>query len=152
MIWVILALLGVPLWLIALGILGLFFRNRKLRKRLGDIPVRVRRPGKQHWTRGHALWASDVFAWRGSPAAWSEELAQVGGVFVHAPDPEQRKRLHRLGDDAVVASLSLAGDSHLEVATKGEHRAALLGPFGDPSRLGLQGHDDGRTWPTDIVT
>ena len=55
-------------------------------------------------------------------------------MFLHAPDPEQRKKLHRLGDDAVVASLSLAGDSHLEVATKGEHRAALLGPFGDTTK------------------
>jgi hypothetical protein len=131
MIWAILALLGVPLWLIALALLGLFFRNRTLRKRSGDIPVRVRRPGKKRWTRGHAVWVSDVFAWRGSPAAWSEDVVQVDSVFLHAPDAEQRKQLHRLGDDLVIGGLSLAGGSSIEVATRGEHRAALLGPFGN---------------------
>ncbi len=131
MIWAILALLGVPLWLIALALLGLFFRNRTLRKRSGDIPVRVLRPGKKRWTRGHAVWVSDVFGWRGSPAAWSEDVVQVDSVFLHAPDAEQRKKLHRLGDDLVIASLSLSGGSSIDVATRDEHRAALLGPFGN---------------------
>ena len=67
MIWAILALLGVPLWLCALRILTAVVQNRKLRKRYGDIPVRVRRAGKKRWTRGHAIWVSDVFAWRGRP-------------------------------------------------------------------------------------
>src|SRR5512132_4168566 len=77
MIWAILALLGVPLWLCAIGIFALVFRNRTLRRRHGNLPVRVRRPGKTRWTRGHAIWISDVFAWRGSPAAWSEDLLHV---------------------------------------------------------------------------
>jgi hypothetical protein len=77
MIWAILAFLGVPLWLCAAGILVVVLNNRRLRKRHGDIPVRVMRPGKQRWTRGHALWVSDVFAWRGSPAAWNEDLEQI---------------------------------------------------------------------------
>jgi hypothetical protein len=67
MIFAILALLGVPLWLCAIGILVILMRNRKLRKRHGNIPVRVKRLGKQRWTRGHAIWVSDVFAWQGSP-------------------------------------------------------------------------------------
>jgi hypothetical protein len=87
MIWAILALLGVPLWLCALGILAIFLNNRKLRKRYGDIPVRVRRPGKKRWTRGHAIWVSDVFAWRGSPAAWNEDLLQVIRVTPRDPRP-----------------------------------------------------------------
>ena len=35
MIWAILALLGVPLWLCALGILALVYRNKSLRQRHG---------------------------------------------------------------------------------------------------------------------
>jgi len=38
-IWAILALLGVPLWLCAIAILLLVFRNRGLRKRAADIPM-----------------------------------------------------------------------------------------------------------------
>jgi hypothetical protein len=74
MIWAILALLGVPLWFCAIAIAVLVFRNRGLRKRPGDIPVRVLRAGKKRWIRAHAIWVSDVFAWRASPASWNEGL------------------------------------------------------------------------------
>ena len=129
MIWVILAFLGVPLWLCALGILTIFASNRKLRERPGDIPVRVRRPGKKRWTRGHAIWVSDVFAWRGSPAAWNEDLVQVTDVTPRTPDPEERKKLHRLGDGFAIATLASAEGETLEVAVRPEERSALIGPF-----------------------
>jgi hypothetical protein len=48
--WAILAVLGVPLWLCAIGILTLVMRNRELRKRPGNVPVRVRPAGKTRWT------------------------------------------------------------------------------------------------------
>jgi hypothetical protein len=128
-IWAILAALGVPLWLCALGILVMVLQNRKLRKRHGDIPVRVLRPGKKRWTRGHAIWVSDVFAWRGSPAAWNEDLLQVSGAMLRAADAGERKKLHRLGDDPGVATLVLADGRSLEVAAAPGQRSALLGPF-----------------------
>lgn len=98
MIWAVLALLGVPLWLCAFAILSLLYRNRALRRRRGDIPVRVQRAGKSGWTRGHALWVSDVFVWRGSPAAWREDLLHVTGAQVEGLTPEESKKLRRLGD------------------------------------------------------
>ena len=129
-IWAILIALGVPLWLYALGIFTLVLQNRKLRKRYGDIPVRVRRAGKKRWTRGHAIWVSDVFAWRGSPAAWDEDLLQVSGATLRAAVPVERKKLHRLGEDPAIATLALADGGRLEVAAASEQRSALLGPFG----------------------
>ena len=129
MIWAVLAFLGVPLWLCALGILTIFLSNRKLRKRPGNIPVRVRRPGKKRWTRGHAIWVSDVFAWRGSPAAWNEDLVQLTGVTPRTPDPEERKKLHRLGDGFSIVTLATVEGETLEVAAGPEERLALLGPF-----------------------
>ena len=77
MVWAILILLGVPLWFCVVGITVTVLKNRSLRKRHGNIPARVKRPGKTRWTRGHAIWVSDVFAWRRSPAAWSEDLVHV---------------------------------------------------------------------------
>jgi hypothetical protein len=53
-IWAILVLLGVPLWLCASAILLLVFRNRGLRKRAADIPMRLRLDAKGRWHRGHA--------------------------------------------------------------------------------------------------
>ena len=50
MVWAILFLLGIPLWFIVIGIAATVMRNRKLRARLGNIPARVKRPGKTRWT------------------------------------------------------------------------------------------------------
>jgi hypothetical protein len=128
-IWAILALLGIPLWLVAIGILMLVLNNRRLRKRPDDIPVRVLRPGKKRWTRGHAIWVSNVFAWRASPAGWSEDLLEVSDVAARPATPEEHEKLHRLADDPAIASLALAGGGTLEVAARPEHRSSLLGPF-----------------------
>jgi hypothetical protein len=136
MVWAILALLGVPLWLCAAGISVLILENRSLRKRPGDIPVRVLRPGKKRWTRGHAIWVSDVFAWRASPASWKEGLAQVTDASVHdSVDPRTKKKLHRLGENPVVTSLTLVGGAMIEVAARREHRSALIGPFDAPPEV-----------------
>ena len=129
MIWAILALLGVPLWLCAAAITIIIFRNRSLRKRHGDIPVRVKRPGKTRWTRGHALWVSDVFAWRGSPAAWREDIVQVTDVRLRSPDKHEQHKLRRLGDGAQIATLFSLDGELLEVATWPQERTALVGPF-----------------------
>ena len=129
MIWVILAALGVPLWFCALAILVLVLRNRSLRQRSGDLPVRVLRPGKTRWMRGHGVWVSDVFAWRGSPAAWNEELAQVTAVTVRDPEPDEQKALRRLGMGAVVAALTAVDGRTLLAAAAAEHRSTLPGPF-----------------------
>ena len=129
MIWAILALIGVPLWLIAIALLMMFFRNRKLRKRPGNIPVRVLPAGKKRWTSGHGIWVSDVFAWRGSPAAWSEDLRQANEASVRSASPDERKKLRRIGDEPVVAALALSDGATLQVAARSEHRSALAGPF-----------------------
>jgi hypothetical protein len=73
-IWAILVLLGVPLWLCAIGILVMVFRNRSLRGRAADIPMRLRVDAKGRWHRGHGLRVHDVLGFRGSPAAWNEAL------------------------------------------------------------------------------
>jgi len=127
-IWAILALIGVPLWLCAVAISVLVLRNRHLRHRPGNVPVRLLPPGTTRWRRGHGVWVSDVFAWRGSPAAWREELLQVVGATTRSADAEERGHLHRLGGAPVVADLTTT-DGIVRVAAAAAHRPALLGPF-----------------------
>jgi hypothetical protein len=130
MIWAILALLGVPLWLCATAISVLVLRNRKLRNRPGSMPVRIRVAEKGRWHPGHGFWVHDVFAFRGSPAAWKESLVQVGSVAAAQPvTEEQKKGLHRLGDHPVVASFELVPEGSLQVAAHAELASVLLGPF-----------------------
>jgi len=128
-IWAILALLGVPLWLCALGILTVVFRNRRLRKRHGDVPVRVRPSGAKRWTRGHGIWVSDVFAWRGSPAAWKEDLLHISSVTLRVADAGESKGLHRLGDAPAIATLTDFEGGAFEVASAAHHSSVLAGPF-----------------------
>jgi hypothetical protein len=132
MTWAILAMLGVPLWLCAAGILALVYRNKFLRQRHGDIPVRVQRAGKARWTRGHAVWVSDVFAWRGSPAAWNEDLLLVSAAHLDALGPEELKKLRRLGANPAVVTLIPDEGDPVRVAVADARRAAILGPYGTP--------------------
>jgi hypothetical protein len=130
-IWAILIFLGIPLWLCALGILMLYRNNSSLRKRPGNVPVRVKPPGKTRWIPGHAVWVHDVLAFRASPAAWKELLVWVTGAVARETTTEEAKKLHRLGDDKVVAVLSSPGIGTIEIAARAEHRDALLGPYAD---------------------
>jgi hypothetical protein len=130
-IWAILIFLGIPLWFCAMGILMLVRNNSSLRKRPGNVPVRVKPPGKTRWIPGHAVWVHDVLAFRASPAAWKELLVWVTGGVAREPTDEEAKKLHRLGDDSVVAVLSSAGIGTIEIAARAEHRDALLGPYAD---------------------
>jgi hypothetical protein len=129
-IWAGLALLGVPLWLCAMAILALVFRNRSLRRREGDLSVRVRAAPHKRWRRGHALWIHDVFSFRGSPAAWNEALDWVTATSVHDASEQESKGLHRLGSHPVIVALHLAGGGTVEVAARAEDRTRLLGPLG----------------------
>ncbi len=130
MIWIALAALGVPLWLCAVGILVLVVRNRTLRERGGDIPLRRRRMGKTRWTRGHGMWVHDVFSYRGSPAGWSESLTWVTSAATRGvADATEAKKLHRLGAGAVIAVLTDYDGTTTEFATRVEHGVDLLGPL-----------------------
>lgn len=129
MVWAILLFLGVPLWLCAAGITITVARNRALRRRPGNIPVRVQRPEKTRWTRGHGVWVSDVFVWRGSPAAWREDLLHVADVTLRSPSHEEQHALRRLGEAVQIASLTTTEGDRLEVATVQDMRSALAGPF-----------------------
>ena len=134
MVWAVLILLGVPLWLCAAGIFTVVFRNRQLRRRDGNLEVRVLRAGHERWRRGHAIWVSDVFAWRGSPATYAEVLTQVTAAHGRSPTADESAKLHRLGTELAVVELSGSAGGRLTVATAGANRPALLGPFAaDPA-------------------
>jgi hypothetical protein len=127
MIWAILAILGVPLWVIAGGIAYMILLNRHLRHRKGDMPVRARYASGKRWRRGHAVWIGDVFAYRSSPSSWNESLDQVRSATLRELTAEEAHALRRV-DDPVVIALA-ADDRTIEVAAAGSEKSALLGPF-----------------------
>jgi len=120
------------LWLCAIAVLTLVMRNRALRKRPGNVPVRVRREGKSRWMPGHALWVSDVFAYRGSTAAWKEGLFRVSAASERPANAEERKHLRRVGDEPVIARLTFddGRTTHqIDIAARATNARTLLGPY-----------------------
>jgi hypothetical protein len=128
MIWAVLIAVGVPLWLCAAGILTFVLRNRALRHRTGNIPCRLRPAPDKRWIRGHGVWVHDVFAFRGSPAAWSERLLWAADIESRDPSADEEKKLRGIGDRPVMATISgRDGDGTVEVAARREDADLLLG-------------------------
>jgi hypothetical protein len=129
--WAFVPAIAVPLALCATAIAIVVHRNRRLRRRPGNVPVRLRRPGTTRWLAAHAVWAHDVFAVRAAPAAWKEALLWVADVRIRPASAEERKRLHRIGERPVISVFELAAGGRVEIAARDEHADALLGPFAD---------------------
>jgi hypothetical protein len=134
-IWAILAILGVPLWVIVGGIAYMLLLNRRLRHRKADVPVRVRSASGKRWRRGHALWVGHVFAFRTSPSGWSESLDRIGSATLRELSSREAHQLRRLASP-VIAVLNTDGRT-IEVATDGTRAEMLLGPFGERGASGL---------------
>jgi hypothetical protein len=66
-------------------------------------------------------------------------LTQVANATARDPTAEERKRLHRIGDEPVVALLTLVDGSTLDVGARAGDEAKLLGPFAPAERLGTAG-------------
>lgn len=129
--WALVSAIAIPFALCAAAVAIAAYRNRWLRRRPGNVPVRLRRPGKTRWLPAHGVWAHDVFAVRAAPAAWKEALLWVADVRVRPASAMERKRLHRIGERPVISVFELAAGGRVEVAARDEHADALLGPFAD---------------------
>ena len=113
----------------ALRLLVMLRRNRALRRRPGNVCTSMRQPDGERWLAGHGVWVDDVFAFRRSPAGWSENLLWVANASARAATEEERTRMRRLGEEPVVVTFALASGGSAAFAVAAENRAALLGPF-----------------------
>jgi hypothetical protein len=66
---------------------------------------------------------------RGLPAAWQETLVWGADASLRVANEQERKKLHRIGDEPVIVTLSLIEGGTIELATHAEFRDSLLGPF-----------------------
>jgi hypothetical protein len=111
------------------GIALVVVRNRRMRQRPGNIPVRLWRQGDDRWLPAHGVWANDVFAVRAAPAAWGEALFWIVDAKPHRVTDEERKKLHRIGERPIAFEFELACGGSVRIAARREHEEALLGPF-----------------------
>ena len=90
---------------------------------------RARLPGKKHWVRGHGTWVHDVFAFRGSPAAWREHLLWVESAALTPASETDQKKLRHLGLGFVIVRFHHPDGEPADFATAAEHSSALTGPL-----------------------
>jgi hypothetical protein len=135
MIWALLAILGVPLWLVV-GALGAALLNRRSVKAVpGTMRGRIRVtsgsvPGfNPRWPRSscYAFWVRDVLVVRAG-------FAMVRTRLLPASSADEIERRHlpelkRLGPEQVVLGLELDSGSTIELAVSAAERSELPGPF-----------------------
>ena len=127
--WLILALLGIPLWLCAIALIALVLRKRSPRKHSRGIAVRVRsEPGKR-WVSGRATWINDMFVFSARPAVLRERAVWVTGAQARGASPEEVRALRRVAADPIVGIFALAEGRRIQVAAAPRHAQALLGPY-----------------------
>jgi hypothetical protein len=106
----------------------LVFRNRSLRGRAADIPMRLRIDAKGRWRRGHGLWVHDVLGFRGSPAAWNEALLWAASGATRELTSQEAHKFRRL-DQPVAATFTAADGPGFEAVTTRHNLPRLLGAF-----------------------
>ena len=129
MTWLILALLGIPLWTCAIALIVLVLRRWSPRKHSRGIAVRVRsRPGK-HWASGRARWINDMFVFSPRPALLRERVVWVTGAQARVASSEEVRALRWVAADPIVVVLELAEGRTIEAAAAPHRAQALLGPY-----------------------
>ena len=129
----VLALLGIPLWL--LGAAGLFtwWRFRLIRKDQRSTKVALRLAEgevanvKEKWKRGYIAWESDVLIWVKVPSLLKLTAVQVASIAgLQSADPDDVKKM---GDNPRRVQASLAAGPVLDLAFRDDDAESALGPF-----------------------
>ncbi|MDQ1633347.1 MAG: hypothetical protein QOJ32_156 [Frankiaceae bacterium] len=136
MILALLALLGVPIWLLVGG-LGIALYNRRLQKRHpGAFPCKLRvRSGTvsgfgADWQRSptYAHWVHDVLLVTSGVALVRTRALAVQSVTSPAPG-QVPAELRKLGPDPVMLTLILDENAVVEVTAPTDAGELLVGPF-----------------------
>lgn len=132
MIWILLATLGVPVWLILGALAGALWSRRKFRDAPGVFPCKIRitsgSEGHGKWTRAttYARWVHDVLLVHTGLALVRYRalaIASVDGQISQAPGVKVK------GGPAVSIRVQLDDETEAEVAGPGSMRETLSGPF-----------------------
>jgi hypothetical protein len=136
MIAILLAVLGVPLWLVAGMVLATLYHRRRVRQAPGVFRCQVRTVAgtggalKTTWGRmpGYAHWVHDVLLVNQGLALI--RVLPIGVVeVVTGPDKGDPAEIKRLGPAPRVLTLRVDGDSTVEVAAGEQDERRMLGPF-----------------------
>lgn len=130
MIWILLALLGIPLWLVVGGLIGALVARRRRRRAPGTFPCKLRPvgPGDDNsWprTRSYACWAHDVLLVHRGLALARYEVLPV----VNVSGPPIPTTARGVGKGPVSFRLNLDDGRFMDLATPRTEATTAAGPF-----------------------
>lgn len=131
MIWILLAALGVSLWVIAAGILFVAWSRRRLRQTPGVFACHVRPAGPAEtsdgWPRSkrYAYWVHDVLLVHRGPALLRYDALAVANVV----GPSAATTAKGLGDQPMWLRLHLDDGRLLDVVAHDHDLSTATGPF-----------------------
>lgn len=152
MLWILLATLGVPIWLIVGALAGALLSRRAFKNAPGVFRAKLRvtrgaaRGLKPNWARmpAYAAWVHDVLiVQEGLALIRSKALPVSSAADIKVMSQEAVKGL---GDMPSVLTLLLDNGATVELAAPAEASELMVGPFKDalisPSSLGAVGPPD----------
>ncbi len=136
MLWALMAILGVPLWLVIGGLSFSLYNRHKFRQRPDVFTTKIRLESgsasgfKEKWppVSNYALWVHDVLLVHKGLGLMPTTPVGVVGLEGSLSDanPEQVKRL---GENPKVLRIKLDDGSVLQLAVPEEHLVLAQGPF-----------------------
>ncbi len=128
MIWATLALLGIPIWFIALILIAAFKNRNTVRSNPDIFGFKIKKGDRFTRGKSYARWVSDVLIVHTGIALIRTAASQVGSITVLGPVEPSPKGL---GDHPTEVALTYSGGNKFSIAVSDDDLTAALGPDQD---------------------
>jgi hypothetical protein len=128
-IWATLALLGIPIWLIAIVLVAAFRNRNKVRANPNVFDYKLKKGDVWKRKKGYARWVSDVLIYHAGIAMIRTDAFEISTVRVLDTTDLPSKGL---GDDPTGLEVTYAGGETVTFAVSAQNLDAALGPNKDP--------------------
>ena len=129
MIWATLALLGIPIWLIAIILIAAFRNRNKVRANPDVFEYKLKKGDGWKRKKGYARWVSDVLIYHAGIALIRTDASQINAVRILDTTVLPLKGL---GDNPTGLEVTYADGETATFAVSAQDLEAALGPNKDP--------------------
>lgn len=129
MIWATLALLGIPIWLIAIVLIAAFRNRNKVRANPDVFEYKLKKDDGWKRKKGYARWVSDVLIYHAGIALIRTDAFKISSIRILETTDLPSKGL---GENPTGLEATYAGGETAVFAVSAQDLEAALGPNKDP--------------------